>query len=68
MATDAELQQAKLKEFMSILPLTIELAGLTKAEPGKFFTEGQMEVRVNMLKQAFKQAKGLLREISKPSE
>lgn len=68
MATDAELQQAKLKEFMSILPLTIELAGLPKAEAGKFFTEGQMEVRVNMLKNAFKQAKQLLRDISKPSE
>ena len=68
MSTDAERQQAKLKEFMSILPLTIELAGLARSEPGKFFTDGQMEVRVTMLRTAFKQAKLLLREISAPAE
>ncbi len=68
MSTDAERQQAKLKEFMSILPLTIELAGLAKAGTGQFFTEGQMEVRVTMIRTAFKAAKQLLREISAPAE
>jgi hypothetical protein len=64
----ANLQQAKMKEFMQLLPLTLELAGLPKAEPGKQFTEGQMEVRVIVLRNAFKLAKQLLIEVSKPSE
>lgn len=68
MSVDANLQQAKMKEFMSLLPLTLELAGLSKCEPGKFFTEGQMEVRVNSIKNAFRLARNLLIEISKPAE
>ncbi|MCX7665075.1 MAG: hypothetical protein N2112_05975 [Gemmataceae bacterium] len=63
-----ERQQAKMKEFMSLLPLTLELAGLPKAEHGKLFTDGQMEVRVNMIRNAYKLARQLLIEISKPSE
>ncbi len=61
-------QQAKLREFMSLLPLTIELAGLTKAEAGKHFTDGQMEVRVNTIRNAYKLARQMLIDISKPSE
>ncbi|MEZ6139140.1 MAG: hypothetical protein R3B84_01085 [Zavarzinella sp.] len=64
----ADLQQAKMKEFMQLLPLTLELAGLPKAEAGRIFTEGQMEVRMNTIKNSFKLAKQLLLEISKPSE
>jgi hypothetical protein len=68
MTTDTERQQAKLREFMSLLPLTIELAGLPHAEPGRYFTEGQMEVRVNAIRHAFVMARQLLVEISKPAE
>jgi hypothetical protein len=68
MTSDTERQQAKLREFMSLLPLTIELAGLPHAEPGRYFTEGQMEVRVNAIRHAFVMARQLLVEISKPSE
>ncbi len=70
MSTDAggDRQQAKLREFMSLLPLTLELAGLPRAEPGKHFTEGQMEVRVNTVRNAFKMARQLLIDVSKPSE
>ena len=53
MSADAERQQAKMKEFMSLLPLTIEIAGLPTADHGKYFTEGQLEARVGMLKTAF---------------
>jgi hypothetical protein len=68
MSVDVDRQQAKMKEFMSLLPLTLELAGLAKAEWGKNFTEGQMEVRVATIKNAFKLARGILIDISKPTE
>ena len=42
MSVDADRQQAKMKEFMSLLPLTLELAGLPKCEHGKSFSEGQL--------------------------
>lgn len=61
-------QQAKMREFMSLLPLTIELAGLPRAEPGRQFTEGQMEVRMNIVRNAFKMARQILIDVSKPSE
>jgi hypothetical protein len=61
----ADRQQAKLREFMSLLPLTIELAGLPKAEAGRHFTEGQMEVRVTAIRNAYKLARQLLIDISK---
>jgi hypothetical protein len=64
----ASLQQAKMKEFMQLLPLTIELAGLPKAEVGKQFTEGQMDVRLQVIRNAFKLARQLLIEVSKPAE
>ncbi|WP_020476338.1 hypothetical protein [Zavarzinella formosa] len=68
MATDAELQQMKMKDFMSVLPLTIELAGLPKTELGKFLSDGQIEVRATLLKTAYKHARQLLKDISKPTE
>lgn len=58
-------QQMKQKEFMSILALTLEIAGLPKAEPGRHFTPDQMEVRATTLKNAYKVARNLLLEISK---
>lgn len=68
MSADADRQQAKMKEFMSLLPLTLELAGLTRAEPGKPFTEGQMDVRVITIRNAYKLARQLVIDISKPAE
>ena len=58
-ADPSQLQQAKMKEFMSLLPLTLELAGLPKAvmnqmmsATGQFFTDGQMDARVAQVKHA----------------
>lgn len=69
MSTDAGLNdrsQLKQKEFMQLLPLTLAIAGLPEAEHGKYFQEGQLEVRTNAIKQAFKYARQLVIEISKP--
>ena len=68
MSPDADRQQAKMKEFMSLLPLTIELAGLPRAEFGKFYTEGQLEGRVMAIRNAYKVARQLVIDIGKPAE
>jgi hypothetical protein len=63
-APSGERQQQKMKEFMSILPLTIEIAGLPQIEPGRHLNEGQMEVRANAIKQAYKIARQLLVDVA----
>jgi hypothetical protein len=59
----AELRQQRMKEFLSMLPLTLELAGLPKCEPGRLFNEGQMEVRVTTIRNAYKLARNLVKDI-----
>jgi hypothetical protein len=69
MSTDqSSMQQAKMREFMSLLPLTLELAGLPRAEAGRHFNEGQMEVRVITIRNAFKLARQMLIDISTPTD
>ena len=41
----AERQQQKIREFMSLLPLTLAVAGLSEAPPGSHLSEGQMDSR-----------------------
>ena len=61
--TTPEMRQARMKEFMSLLPLTLELAGLPKAQLGTIFSEGQMEVRVLNIRSAYKLARSLVKEV-----
>lgn len=61
----ADRQQQELRNFASLMPLTFEIAGLPKAEPGRHLNEGQMEVRANTIKNAYKIAKRLLRDVAK---
>ena len=66
MSTDnAERQQMKVKEFMQLLPLTMEIAGLPRVAEGKYYSEGQMENRAANLKQAYKTARALILDIAK---
>ena len=58
-----EMRQARMKEFMSLLPLTMNLAGLPHAPIGTMFNEGQMEVRVITIRNAYKLARALVKEI-----
>jgi hypothetical protein len=58
-------QQQRVNEFLKILPLTMEIAGLPKGEVGRFLNEGQMEVRCNMIKTAYKMARQLLIDVAK---
>jgi len=57
-------QQLKQKEFMGVLTLTLEIAGLPKCEPGRHFTPEQMEVRAITIRNAYKVARQLLLEIA----
>jgi hypothetical protein len=58
-------QQQKVTEFLRLLPLTLEIAGLPKSELGRNFNEGQMEVRTATLKLAYKLARQLILEMAK---
>ena len=58
-------QQQKVSEFLRLLPLTIEIAGLPRAEPGKYFNEGQMDIRANALRTAYKLARQTVIEVAK---
>jgi hypothetical protein len=66
MSTDvADNRQVKYREFMSLLPLTIAIAGLPEAEQGKYYTEGQMENRAANLRLAYKIARQIIQEVVK---
>ena len=58
-----ELKQARMKEFMQLLPLTLELAGLAKADPARPFTADQLEGRVMSVRSAYKVARALIKEV-----
>jgi hypothetical protein len=58
-------QQQKVQEFLKLLPLTLAVAGLPDAEPGRHFNEGQMEARATTLKTAYKIARGIILEVAK---
>lgn len=58
-----ELKQGRMTEFMKLLPLTLDLAGLPKADPLRPFTADQVEGRVMSVRTAFKAARALLKEV-----
>jgi hypothetical protein len=66
MSTDtSDRQQQKAREFMSLLPLTLALAGLPQANAGQHFNEGQLENRASTIKAAYKTARQILMDITK---
>ena len=54
--------QQNTKEFFALLPLTLSLAGLPQSEPGKYYTEEQIEARLFTVKHAYRAARLLARE------
>ncbi len=59
---DANEQKQRYREFMDLLPLTLELAGLPRSESGRYFTAEQIEARLFTIKHAFKGARQVARE------
>ncbi|MCS6864738.1 MAG: hypothetical protein RMJ56_18080 [Gemmataceae bacterium] len=58
-----ELKQSRMTEFIKLLPLTLELAGLPKGEPGRPFTADQIEGRAMSVRTAYRIARNLIKEI-----
>ncbi|VTU02401.1 Uncharacterized protein OS=Planctomyces limnophilus (strain ATCC 43296 / DSM 3776 / IFAM 1008 / 290) GN=Plim_2599 PE=4 SV=1 [Gemmataceae bacterium] len=59
----AEVKQNRMTEFMKLLPLTLDLAGLAKADPARPFTPDQIEGRAMSVRMAFKVARSLVKDI-----
>jgi hypothetical protein len=58
-----ELKQNRMTEFMKLLPLTLELAGLPKGDPARPFTSEQIEGRAMTIRTAYKTARNLVKDI-----
>ncbi len=62
-AATPEVKNARMTEFVRLLPLTIELAGLAPAVAGAVFTSDMMEGRAMSVRTAYRIARNLVREI-----
>ena len=62
MAVDEETLRRRYREFLELLPLTINIAGLPTSDSPFNFTADQMEVRLHTLATAFKLARQLARD------
>ena len=60
--TESNEQQRLYREFLDLLPLTIEIAGLPRSEPGRYYTEDQLESRLITLRHAYKLSRQVARE------
>ncbi len=63
-----DVKQARAKNFLQLLPLTIQIAGLPPSAQDRLFTKDQMEARLLSLKTAYKLAKSLVNEIADEKE
>jgi hypothetical protein len=62
---DDETLKRRYREFLDLLPLTIEIAGLATNSSPRSFTSEQMEARAQVLSSAFKLARQVVREAIK---
>ncbi len=60
---DSNEQQRSYREFLDLLPLTIEIAGLPKSEPGRYYTEDQLESRLITIRHAYRFSRQVAREL-----
>jgi hypothetical protein len=61
--SDANEQQRRYREFLDLLPLTLELAGLPRSESGRYYNEDQLESRLITLRHAHKLSRQFGREL-----
>ena len=62
-AVSPDVKQSRMTEFMKLLPLTLELAGLPKAAHNTLYTPDQMEARLMNIRMAYKLARNMLKDI-----
>ncbi|MGL6097688.1 MAG: hypothetical protein ACRC7O_18050 [Fimbriiglobus sp.] len=58
-----DVKQQRMREFLQLLPLTLEIAGLPKAPVERLFNSDQMEARVTNIRIAYKLGRQMLRDI-----
>ncbi len=58
-----EVKQSRMTEFLKLLPLTLELAGLPKGDAARPFTSDQIEGRAMTIRTAYKVARNLIKDI-----
>jgi hypothetical protein len=58
-----EAKQSRMTEFLKLLPLTLELAGLPKGDAARPFTSDQIDGRAMTIRTAYKIARNLIKEI-----
>ncbi len=61
-AAAAADQQRRYREFLDLLPLSMNLAGLPTSEGTRYYSEDQIELRANTIKHAFKFARQLAKD------
>lgn len=64
---DEEQLKRRYREFLDLLPLTIQLAGLSANTGPRSLTPEQMEARAAVLMNAYKVAKQTVRDVIKGS-
>jgi hypothetical protein len=62
MSGDEEAVKRRYREFIDLLPLTIEIAGLPENQGPRSLTSEQMEARAQVLGNAFRLARQTVRE------
>lgn len=65
MANDEEAIKRRYREFVDLLPLTLSLAGLPTSEGKPSFTSEQIELRAQVIVNAYRVARQTVREIIK---
>jgi hypothetical protein len=58
-----DVKQARMTEFIKLLPLTLELAGMPRPSEDRLYNSDQIEARVISVRMAYRQARNLLKEI-----
>ena len=58
-----EVKQSRMTEFLKLLPLTIELAGLPKGDPNRTFTPEQIDGRAMSIRSAYRAARNLIKDV-----
>lgn len=54
--------QQRYQQFVQLLPLTLQIAGLPSSEPGRYNNIDQMENRAKVILNAFKVARQVARD------
>ena len=62
---DPKVAEQKAREFMSLLPLTLAVAGLPQAAPGTYLNEGQMDARATAIRAAYKISRQIVADVVK---